>query len=107
MFDGVEVRRIGRQEEPVTAGGLDQFQGGRRVMKAGVVQHDYAAWRQHGQQDLFKIDIHHLRVATTLKDQRRDQFPGLYHLLLFCGSIIIKLFYIKFSCPNMNRERIA
>jgi len=42
-------------------------------MKPGVVQHDHAARRQGGQQHLFKINIHHLRVATALKDQRRNQ----------------------------------
>ena len=43
-------------------------------MKPGVVQHDHAARRQCGQQYLFKINVHHLRVATALKHQRRNQF---------------------------------
>jgi hypothetical protein len=42
-------------------------------MKAGVVQHDDAAWRQRRQQHLGKINIHHLRVATALKRQWRNQ----------------------------------
>ena len=47
-------------------------------MKPRVVQHDHAAGRQHGQQYLFKINIHHLRVATAPQHQRRHQFvlPG-------------------------------
>ena len=42
-------------------------------MKPGIVQHDHAAWREHGQEHLFKINVHHFRVATALKDQRGDQ----------------------------------
>jgi len=42
-------------------------------MKPGVVQHDHAAWRQCGQQHLFKIDVHHFRVATALKHQWGNQ----------------------------------
>ena len=47
-------------------------------MKPGVVQHDHTARWQFGQEHLFKIRIHHFRVATALKDQRRDQLvlPG-------------------------------
>jgi hypothetical protein len=47
-------------------------------MKPGVVQYDHTARRQHWQQHLFKIDVHHLGVATALKHQRRDQLvmPG-------------------------------
>ena len=45
-------------------------------MKPGVIQHDYTARRQFRQQHLLKIRIHHFGVATTLKDQRRDQ-PAL------------------------------
>ena len=47
-------------------------------MKPRVVQHDHAARRQHGQQHFFKINVHHLRVATALKDQRCHQLvlPG-------------------------------
>lgn len=73
MFDGIEVWGIGGQEQQVTAGGLDQVQGGRRLMKAGVVQHDHAGRRQRRQQRLGKINVHHLRVATALKDQRSHQ----------------------------------
>jgi len=43
-------------------------------MKPRVVQHDHTARRQRGQQYLFKIDVHHLRVATAFKHQRRHQF---------------------------------
>ena len=42
-------------------------------MKPGVVEHDHAARRQHGQQHLFKVSVHHLRVATALKHQWGDQ----------------------------------
>jgi len=73
MLDGVEVWGIGRQEQQVTASGFDQLKRRRGLMKAGVVQHDHAAWRQRGQQHLGKINIHDLRVATALKRQRRDQ----------------------------------
>ena len=42
-------------------------------MKPGVVQHDDTARQQRGEQHLFKINVHHLGVATALKDQRRNQ----------------------------------
>jgi hypothetical protein len=45
----------------------------RGLMEPGVVQHDHTARRQRGQQHLFKTSIHHLRVATALEDQRRDE----------------------------------
>jgi len=47
-------------------------------MKPGIVQHDHTARRQRGQQHLFEINVHHLCVATALKDQRSDQLvlPG-------------------------------
>ena len=61
--DGVEVWRIGRQEEEVTARGFDQFQGGRRVMKAGVVQYDHAARRQDAQPDHFQIELNDLFLS--------------------------------------------
>jgi hypothetical protein len=44
-------------------------------MEAGVVQHDHAARRQFRQQHLFKINVHHRRVATALKRQWRDPLP--------------------------------
>ena len=74
MFDGVEVWGIGRQKQQVTARGLDELKRGRGLMKAGVVQHDHAARRQHGQQHLGKINLHDLRVATALEHQRGHQF---------------------------------
>jgi hypothetical protein len=46
-------------------------------MKPGVVQHDHTARRQFRQEHLFKISVHHLRVATALKHQRRHQFAVL------------------------------
>ena len=45
-------------------------------MKTGVVQDDYTAPGQSGQQNLFKISVHHLGVATALKDKRSHQ-PGV------------------------------
>ena len=52
MFDGIEVGRVGRQKQQRTAGGGDQRRRGRRLMEAGVVQHDHAARRQHRQEHL-------------------------------------------------------
>jgi len=77
MLDGVEVGRVGWQEEQPTTRGLDQPLGGGRLVEPGVVQHDHAAGWQFGQQHLFKIDVDHLGVATALKDQRCDQFALL------------------------------
>jgi hypothetical protein len=77
MLDGVEVRRASRQKQPLAAGGLDQPLRRRGLMKAGVVQHDHAAGWQFREQHLLKIRIHHLGVATALKDQRRDQLAVL------------------------------
>ena len=56
VLAGVEVGRVGREEQSLTTRGGDQRGGGRRLMKPRVVQHDDAARRQHGQQPLFKID---------------------------------------------------
>jgi len=76
MFDGVEVRRISWQEEQPAARPFHQLPRGRRLMKPGVVQHDHTARRQCGQEHLFKIRVHHFRVAAALKHQRGDQ-PAL------------------------------
>ena len=73
VFDGVEVGRVRRQEQQLAARRCHQLLRGRRLMKPGVVQHDHTARRQRGQQHFFKINVHRLRVATALKDQRRDQ----------------------------------
>ena len=73
MFDGIEVRRVGRQEQQPAASRFHQLLRGRGLMKLGVIQHDHTARRQRGQQHFCKINVHHLRVATALKDQRRDQ----------------------------------
>jgi len=77
MFDGIEVRGIGRQKQELAASLFDQLLRGRRLMKPGIVQDDHTARRQHGQQHLGKINVHHLGVATALKDQRRDQLAPL------------------------------
>jgi len=73
VFDGVEVGRVRRQEQQLAASLFDQLLRGRRLMKPGVVQHDHTARRQRGQQHFVKISVHHLRVATALKHQRRHQ----------------------------------
>jgi len=77
MFDRVEIRGIGWQEEQLATGGGDQSLGCGRLVESGVVQHDHAADRQFGQQYLLKIGVHNLGVATALKDQRGHQFALL------------------------------
>jgi hypothetical protein len=64
---------MGGQEEQLATRRRDQPLRRRGLVEAGVVQHDHAACRQFGQQYLLKISVHHLGVATALKDQRRDQ----------------------------------
>lgn len=77
MFDRIEVGRIGRQKQQRTAGGGDQRRRGRRLMEAGVIQHDHAARRQRGQEYLRKIRVHHLGVASARKGQRGHQLAIL------------------------------
>jgi hypothetical protein len=77
MLDGVEVGGIGGQEEQLTTCGLDQPLRRGRLVEPGVVQHDHTAGRQFGEEHLFKIHVHDFRVATALKDQRRDQLAPL------------------------------
>ena len=77
VFDGIEVGRVGRQKQQRTAGGGDQRRRGRRLMEAGVVQHDHAARRQHRQEHLRKIRVHHFGVASARKGQRGDQLAVL------------------------------
>ena len=86
MFDGAEVGGVSGQKQQVTASGFDQFKRGRGLMKVGVVQHDHTARRQRGQQHFGKINVHHLRIATALKDQRRDQLavPGKLSEIIGC-----------------------
>ena len=47
-------------------------------MEPGVVQDNHTAFGQGRQQHFFKIGVHHLRVATALKDERSHQLvlPG-------------------------------
>jgi hypothetical protein len=63
LFDGVKIRRVSRQKEQVTTRSLDHFKRGRGLMKAGVVQQDHAAGRQH-REIIFK----------TGKANHRDEF---------------------------------
>ena len=77
MFDGIEVRRIGRQEQQVAAGGLDQAQRGWGLVEPGIVQDDHAGWRQHRQQNVLEIEVHDLARAVAVKDERRDQLLAL------------------------------
>ena len=77
VFNGVEIRRVGRQEEQLTARRSHQRGGGRGLMETGVVQHDHAARRQHRQQHVCKISVHHLGVASARKGQRGDQLALL------------------------------
>lgn len=73
MFDGVEIGRVSRKKQQLAACRRDQRGGAWRLVKPGVIQHDDAARRQHGQQHLFKINVHHLRRASARKGQWRDQ----------------------------------
>ncbi len=77
VFDGIEVRRVGRQKQQRTAGRGDQRRRGRRLMEPGVVQHDHAARRQFRQKHLRKIRVHHFGVASARKGQRGDQLAVL------------------------------
>jgi len=80
MFDGIEVRGVGWQEQQLATRSLDQLLGRWGLMKPGVIQHDHAARWQFGQEHLFKINIHHFRVATALKHE------GSYQLILPGGG---------------------
>ena len=86
MFDRVEIGRVGGQEEQFTAGLGRQFLRGGRLVKTGVVQNNHAAFGQCRQQHFFKIGVHHLRVATALKDERSHQ-PGILRYGNDAGSV--------------------
>lgn len=73
MFDRVEIGRVSGQEKQFTARVGHQFLRAGRLVKTGVVQDDHTAAGQSGQQNLFKISVHHLGVATALKDKRSHQ----------------------------------
>ena len=77
VFNGIEIRRVGRQEEQLAARRRRQRGGGRRLMETGVVQHDHAACGQHWQQRVFKIRVHHPGITSPRKGQRGDQFALL------------------------------
>ena len=47
-FDGVEVGRVGGEEEQLAPGGGDQRGRGGRLMEPRVIQHDAAAFGQFG-----------------------------------------------------------
>lgn len=57
LLDGIEIRRVGWQEEDVTARGLDQTLGGGALMNAEVVPDDELAGTQRGHQDLGDEDV--------------------------------------------------
>ena len=77
VFDGIEVRRVGRQEEQLTASRSDQRRRGRRLMEPGVVQHDDTARRQLWQEHVFKISVHDFGGASARKGQRGHQLAVL------------------------------
>jgi hypothetical protein len=99
---GFEVRKIGWEEEQLAPGRLDQPLR-RGWLVEPTLSHDYAGHQQFGQQYLLKIDVHHLRVATILKSQWRDQFTLLRGCdnagafpPLGCRSLVNPL---PFGCP--------
>ena len=76
MFDRIEIGRVSGQEEQFAARVGHQFLRAGRVVETGVVQDNHAAFGQCRQQNLFKVGVHHLRVATALEDKGSHQ-PGV------------------------------
>lgn len=53
--DRVEVGRVGRQEDPLGAGGADRLADGGALMTAQIVHDDHVAGRQRGDEELLDI----------------------------------------------------
>jgi hypothetical protein len=57
FFDGIEVRRVGRQENQGTAGRLDGFPRPGMLMKGGIIHKDYLPEFQRWNEGLFHPNI--------------------------------------------------
>lgn len=63
LLDRVEVGRVGRQEENLGTGAVDEGKGSLAFMGTEVVHHDDVAWTQRGSQDFAYVGVEHLRIG--------------------------------------------
>ena len=55
QFDGVEVRRVGRQVAQPRSAGCDQFGQAGHLMNRQVIEHDHVAGHQRGTEHLLEV----------------------------------------------------
>ena len=72
-FDGVEVGRVGWQEQEFAALCFDEFDGCSRFVEGGIVQHDDAVGGQIAQQAGLQPEIEEGRIAGAGERQWRNQ----------------------------------
>ena len=63
VFDGVEVRRVGREKEQGVPGIIDKFLRERAFVKPGVVEDDDGFCRQGRQQVVGEPEAEKVRIA--------------------------------------------
>jgi hypothetical protein len=71
LFDGIEVRRVFREEEQLGAGRTDGLTNGSGLVAAEIVHDDDVAGLEGGDEDLFNIDPEPLAVDRAVDDPRR------------------------------------
>ena len=86
LFDGIEVGRVGRQEQQVGSGVPDRGTHGAAFVAAEVVHDDDVAWLQRGHQDLGHVGkkacavdraVEHARCADAVMTQACEKRHGL------------------------------
>ncbi len=70
LFDGIEVRRIGRREPEACACSFDGASDGSRLVATEIVHDDDVAGLEDGHQLLFDIGAKALTVDRSVKDTR-------------------------------------
>src|SRR5690348_12450556 len=56
LFDGREIRRVGRQKQQATAASFNGLLDPRSQVDRKVIQHHNLSWAQAGSQELLDID---------------------------------------------------
>ena len=76
LLDRIEVRRVGRQERELGAGGEDRIAYRSRTMAAEIVENDDVARAQFRDEELLDVGAEDDPVDRTVDDARRGERIG-------------------------------
>jgi len=70
LFDGRQVRRVGRQKQQATATSLNGLLDTRSQMNREIIQDHDLPWAQAGCQDLFDVDLKRGAISCAIQHKR-------------------------------------